>query len=85
MGYHGPACDEVAYTDYSTCGYKCGFDRGVCAVAAIEGVNRYWACECGDDYFGANCQRFACKNHCSWNGDWLARLHSPLPIFLTTN
>ena len=33
-GYSGNTCLDASYTDYSSCGYRCTFDQGLCEVNA---------------------------------------------------
>ena len=32
-GYSGNTCLDASYTDYSSCGYRCTFDQGLCEVS----------------------------------------------------
>ena len=68
----GVDCATFTPVEYRSCGYRCTFDQGVCAVADTYGPNQYWACtECHPDHFGATCSRFRCSNDCNGHGHCL--------------
>ena len=67
-GFSGDDCSESHFTEHFECGYKCNFDQGVCRPYRIQGVERYWRCECGNGYWGSTCSRFECQNRCNHNG-----------------
>lgn len=45
--------------------------QGDCVIKSIEGVDRYWGCDCHDGFSGLACSHFTCPAHCSWNGECL--------------
>ena len=68
----GVNCSVFTPVVYRSCGYKCTFDQGTCAVSGIYGPNEYWSCTaCHPSHFGATCSRFRCKNDCNGHGHCL--------------
>jgi len=71
-GYSGNTCLDASYTDYSSCGYRCTFDQGLCEVSEVIGNLRSWACNCRAEYSGGKCSRFSCPNGCNQRGHCIA-------------
>lgn len=71
FGATGTACGGVSYIDHYDCGYRCTFDQGTCVMQSIEGVHRYFGCECEPQFYGRTCRLFNCTNDCHWNGECL--------------
>lgn len=72
-GSSGAMCDNAVYTEHrDLCGYYCGFWQGECVVDYIAGgTDRYWKCECHDNYYGPQCTLFDCEANCNYNGQCL--------------
>jgi len=71
-GYSGTSCLDASFTDYSSCGYRCTFDQGLCQVSEIIGNARSWHCNCREEYSGGKCSRFQCSNGCNQRGHCIA-------------
>ncbi|CAK9041041.1 unnamed protein product [Durusdinium trenchii] len=71
-GFSGTTCLDASFTDYSSCGYRCTFDQGICQVSEVIGNLRSWACNCRAEYSGGKCSRFSCPNGCNQRGHCIA-------------
>ncbi|CAE7947537.1 TNXB [Symbiodinium sp. KB8] len=71
-GYSGTSCLDASFTDYSSCGYRCTFDQGLCEVSEIIGNARSWHCNCREEYSGGKCSKFQCSNGCNQRGHCIA-------------